>query len=77
MLEGVQRLRPLADELGITMAQLAIAWVLREPNVSSAIVGASRPEQVEENVAASGVELPTDVLAGIDVALQGAVSSAA
>ena len=73
VLTGVQRLRPLADELGITMAQLAIAWVLREPNVSSAIVGASRPEQVEENAAASGVELPGDVLAAVDVALQGAM----
>jgi aryl-alcohol dehydrogenase-like predicted oxidoreductase len=77
VLEGVQRLRPLAEELGITMAQLAIAWVLREPNVSSAIVGASRPAQVEENVGASGVELPTDVLAAIDVALQGAMPAAA
>ena len=73
VLTGVQRLRPLADELGITMAQLAIAWVLREPNVSSAIVGASRPEQVEENAAASGVELHGDVLAAIDVALQSAM----
>ena len=73
VLEGVTRLRPLAGELGITMAQLAIAWVLREPNVSSAIVGASRPEQVEKNAAASGVELPGDVLAAIDVALQGAM----
>jgi aryl-alcohol dehydrogenase-like predicted oxidoreductase len=59
------------------MAQLAIAWVLREPNVSSAIVGASRPEQVEENVEASGIELPADVLAAIDVALQGAMPAAA
>ena len=57
MLEAVQRLRPIADGLGVTMAQLAIAWVLREENVSSAIVGASRPEQVDDNVAASGVEL--------------------
>jgi voltage-dependent potassium channel beta subunit len=77
VLEGVQRLRPLAAELGITMAQLAIAWVLREPNVSSAIVGASGPDQVEENVAASGVELPDDVLAAVDVALQGAMRGAA
>lgn len=77
VLEGVQRLRPLADEAGVTMAQLAIAWVLREPNVSSAIVGASHPSQVEENVGASGVELPTDVLAAIDVALQGAMPAAA
>ena len=77
VLEAVQRLRPLAEELGVTMAQLAIAWVLREPNVSSAIVGASRPEQVDDNVGASGVELPGDVLAAIDVALQGAMRATA
>jgi aryl-alcohol dehydrogenase-like predicted oxidoreductase len=71
VLAAVQGLQPIADELGITMAQLAIAWVLREDNVSSAIVGASRPEQVEENVAASGVELGDDVLAAIDTALGG------
>jgi aryl-alcohol dehydrogenase-like predicted oxidoreductase len=65
----VQNLRPIADELGITMAQLAIAWVLREPGVSSAIVGASRPEQVDENVAASGIELPPEVLKQIDEVL--------
>jgi voltage-dependent potassium channel beta subunit len=70
LLEAVQRLRPIADELGITMAQLAIAWVLREPGVSSAIVGASRPEQVDENVTASGVELPPEVLARIDEILE-------
>lgn len=73
VLEGVERLRPIAEGLGITMAQLAIAWVLREENVSSAIVGASRPEQVEENVAASGVELTAEVLAEIDRALEGAL----
>ena len=73
VLEAVQRLRPIADGLGITMAQLAIAWVLREENVSSAIVGASRPEQVDDNVAASGVELGDDVLREIDGALEGAV----
>jgi aryl-alcohol dehydrogenase-like predicted oxidoreductase len=70
LLEAVQNLRPIADELGITMAQLAIAWVLREPGVSSAIVGASRPEQVDENVAASGIELPPEVLARIDENLE-------
>jgi aryl-alcohol dehydrogenase-like predicted oxidoreductase len=70
LLEAVQKLRPIADELGITMAQLAIAWVLREPGVSSAIVGASRPEQVDENVAASGIELPPEVLARIDEILE-------
>ena len=69
VLAAVQELRPIADELGITMAQLAIAWVLREPGVSSAIVGASRPEQVDENVAASGIELSADVLERIDAAL--------
>jgi voltage-dependent potassium channel beta subunit len=69
VLAAVQDLRPIADELGITMAQLAIAWVLREPGVSSAIVGASRPEQVEENVAASGVEVPPEALARIDEVL--------
>ena len=57
VLERVQRLRPIADGLGITTAQLALAWVLREPNVASAIVGASRPEQLRDNAAASGVEL--------------------
>jgi voltage-dependent potassium channel beta subunit len=70
LLEAVQSLRPIADELGITMAQMAIAWVLREPGVSSAIVGASRPEQVDENVAASGVELSPEVLARIDEILE-------
>ncbi len=73
VLEAVQRLRPIADGLGVSMAQLAIAWVLQEENVSSAIVGASRPEQVDENVAASGIELGDDVLSAIDDALSGAV----
>jgi aryl-alcohol dehydrogenase-like predicted oxidoreductase len=69
VLEAVQRLRPIADGLGITMAQLALAWVLREPSVASAIVGASRPEQVEENAAASGIELDDDTVRAIDDAL--------
>jgi aryl-alcohol dehydrogenase-like predicted oxidoreductase len=69
VLEAVQRLRPIADGLGITMAQLALAWVLREPNVSSAIVGASRPEQVHENAGASGVELDDATLRAIDEAV--------
>ena len=73
LLEAAQRLRPIADEAGLTMAQLALAWVLREPNVSSAIIGASRPEQVTDNAAASGVELGSDVLAAIDKALAGAI----
>jgi aryl-alcohol dehydrogenase-like predicted oxidoreductase len=54
VLEAVQKLKPIAAEAGLTLGQFALAWVLREPNVASAIVGASRPEQVEENVAASG-----------------------
>ena len=69
VLEAVQRLRPIADGLGVTMAQLALAWVLREPNVASAIVGASRPDQVEENAAASGIELDEATLEAIDEAL--------
>jgi aryl-alcohol dehydrogenase-like predicted oxidoreductase len=69
VLETVECLRPIADRLGITMAQLALAWVLREPNVASAIVGASRPEQVDDNAAASGIELDEDTLAEIDTVL--------
>ncbi len=65
-LERVQQLRPVADELGLSMAQLAIAWVLANPAISSAIIGASRPEQVTENVKASGQKLDADVLARID-----------
>jgi aryl-alcohol dehydrogenase-like predicted oxidoreductase len=69
VLEAVQRLRPIADGLGITMAHLALAWVLREQNVASAIIGATRPEQVEENAAASGIELDDGTLRAIDDAL--------
>ena len=69
VLEAVQRLRPIADSLGITMAQLALAWVLREENVAAAIIGASRPQQVEENAGASGVELDEATLRAIDDAV--------
>jgi aryl-alcohol dehydrogenase-like predicted oxidoreductase len=69
VLEAVQRLRPVAEAAGLTMAQLALAWVLRQPNVASAIVGASRPEQVHANASASGIELSEDTLAAIDEAL--------
>lgn len=69
VLTAVQGLRPVADDLGITMAQLAIAWVLANDNVAGAIVGASRPEQVESNAAASGVTLDDDVLAKVDEVL--------
>ncbi|HTB71551.1 MAG TPA: aldo/keto reductase family protein [Solirubrobacteraceae bacterium] len=71
VLEAVQRLRPVAEEAGLTMAQLALAWVLRQPNVASAIVGASRPEQVHANASASGIVLGDDTLAAIDDALGG------
>jgi aryl-alcohol dehydrogenase-like predicted oxidoreductase len=66
LLDRVQNLKPIADELGITMAQLAIAWVLANDNVTSAIIGASRPEQVAANAAASGVTIPTELMARID-----------
>lgn len=66
LLTAVQDLKPIAARLDITLAQLALAWVLREPNVSSAIVGASRPQQVDDNVGASGVIIPDDELAEID-----------
>jgi aryl-alcohol dehydrogenase-like predicted oxidoreductase len=69
LLSAVQRLRPIADEAGLTMAQLAIAWTLRRPELAAAIVGASRPEQVHDNAAASGVTLPQDVLDAIDETL--------
>jgi aryl-alcohol dehydrogenase-like predicted oxidoreductase len=68
-LTGVQQLQPVADDLGLTMAQLAVAWVLQNDNVASAIIGASRPEQVVDNVGAVGVTLEPDVLKRIDEAL--------
>ena len=69
VLTSVQRLLPIAADLNLTPAQLAIAWVLANPNVSAAIVGASRPEQIVDNVKASGVTLDRDVLDAIDAAL--------
>jgi aryl-alcohol dehydrogenase-like predicted oxidoreductase len=69
LLEAVQRLIPIADGAGLPMATMALAWVLRQQNVASAIVGASRPEQVHANVEASGVELSRDTLEAIDDAL--------
>ncbi len=73
LLERVQQLQPIADGLGLSMAQLALAWVLREPNVASAIIGASRPEQVSDNAAASGVELDEATLRQIDEILADSV----
>jgi 1-deoxyxylulose-5-phosphate synthase len=69
VLEAVQRLQPVAEQAGLTMVQLALAWVLRQDNVASAIVGASRPEQVYANASASGIVLDADTLAAIDDAL--------
>jgi aryl-alcohol dehydrogenase-like predicted oxidoreductase len=69
VLEAVQRLAPIAAGPGITMSQLALAWVLREENVASAIVGASRPEQVDENAGASGIVLDESTLEAIDAAV--------
>jgi aryl-alcohol dehydrogenase-like predicted oxidoreductase len=71
VLDAVERLRVVAGEAGLSLAQLALAWVLREPNVASAIVGASRPEQLEENCAAAGRRLDPEVLAAVDKAVAG------
>jgi aryl-alcohol dehydrogenase-like predicted oxidoreductase len=69
VLQAVQQLAPVADDLGVSMAQLALAWVLRRDEVASAIVGASRPEQVEQNAGASGLELDAATLQAIDDAV--------
>ncbi|MFB7552522.1 aldo/keto reductase family protein [Streptomyces sp. NPDC056154] len=66
VLERVQQLRPLADQAGLSLAQLAVAWVLQNPNVSAAIIGASRPEQVTENAGAAGVTLDAELLKSMD-----------
>ncbi|GIF71769.1 aldo/keto reductase family protein [Asanoa siamensis] len=73
VLTAVQQLKPLAAEAGLTMAQLAVAWVLQNPNVASAIVGATRPEQVHDNVKAAGVKLEESLLKQIDEVLGGLV----
>jgi aryl-alcohol dehydrogenase-like predicted oxidoreductase len=74
VLSAVQKLVPIAKEADLTMGQLAIAWVLQNPNVSSAIMGATKPSQVKENVKASGVKLSADQMKAIDKAL-GAVAT--
>lgn len=66
VLTGVQQLKPIAEEAGLTMAQLSIAWVLQNKNVASAIMGASRPEQIEKNVAAAGLKLDSVIMDKID-----------
>jgi aryl-alcohol dehydrogenase-like predicted oxidoreductase len=73
VLTAVQALRPIADEAGITLSQLALAWVLHQPNITSVIVGATRPEQVHENIKAAEVELSRDVIAAVDDTLRTAV----
>ena len=73
VLERVQRLKPIADELSLSLAQLAVAWVLQNDNVATAIIGASRPEQVTENAKAAGVEIPDVLMARIDEVLGDAV----
>ncbi|MGB4323893.1 MAG: aldo/keto reductase family protein [Candidatus Nanopelagicales bacterium] len=69
VLNAVAKLEPIAADMKLTMSQLAIAWTLSNPNVASAIVGASRPEQITENAKAAGITLPEDVLSAIDYAL--------
>src|SRR5436309_2607735 len=74
VLARVQELKPIAEQAGLTMPQLAIAWVLQNPNISSAIVGATRPEQLVDNVKASGVRLDADLLKAIDEVLDPVVT---
>ena len=69
VLTAVQKLKPIAQEAGLSMSQLAIAWVLQNPNVSSAIMGATKPSQVKENVKASGIKLDASIMRAIDEAL--------
>jgi aryl-alcohol dehydrogenase-like predicted oxidoreductase len=71
ILDGVERLKPVAEGVGLTLAQLALAWVLREPNVAAALVGASRPEQLRENAVAAEVDLDAATLDAIEAALAG------
>ena len=75
VLRAVQRLKPIADEAGLTMPQFALAWILREPNVAAAIVGASRPSQVRENAAASGVVVDTQLFRRAEAILEDALAS--
>jgi aryl-alcohol dehydrogenase-like predicted oxidoreductase len=73
LLNAVAQLKPIAADLGLTMAQMGLAWVLRRPEVASAIIGASRPEQIIENVRAVGVKLPAEALDLIDKAVEDVV----
>jgi aryl-alcohol dehydrogenase-like predicted oxidoreductase len=69
VLEAVQKLKPIAESVELSMSQLALAWALNNPNVSSVIMGATKPTQVKENVKASGIKLPAQVLKQIDQVL--------
>ena len=77
VLRAVQRLKPIAEEAGLTLPQFALAWVLREPNVASAIIGASRPEQVRENAAASGVVVDTQLFIRAEAIIEEALAGVA
>jgi aryl-alcohol dehydrogenase-like predicted oxidoreductase len=74
LLRAVQRLKPIAEEAGLTLPQFALAWVLREPNVASAITGASRPEQVRENVHSSGVIVDTQLFLRAEAIIEEALA---
>jgi aryl-alcohol dehydrogenase-like predicted oxidoreductase len=69
VLEAVQLLKPIAESVDLSMSQMALAWVLQNPNVSSAIMGATKPAQIRDNVKASGVKLPPEVMKAIDEAI--------
>ncbi len=71
ILEAVKKLKPLAEEAGCSLTQFSLAWVLREPNVASAIVGASRPDQLDENAAASGLEVDPTLFAQAEAIVAG------
>ncbi|MDQ3478766.1 MAG: aldo/keto reductase, partial [Pseudomonadota bacterium] len=74
LLRAVQQLKPIAQEAGLSLTQFALAWVLREPNVASAIIGASRPEQVRENAAASGVSVDAELFRRAEALVEGALT---
>jgi aryl-alcohol dehydrogenase-like predicted oxidoreductase len=75
LLRSVQQLKPLAEEAGLSMPQFALAWVLREPNVASAITGASRPEQVRENAGASGASVDPQLFASAETIIHEALTA--
>ncbi len=74
LLNAVQNLKPIADTAGLSMPQLALAWVLQHDNVASAIIGATKPDQVTENAKASGVKLGAETMAAVDPALEGFIT---